>query len=92
MGILQRYITIKKPILKSVFCFFMISFYAAFFVSAYISIGAFLPFTTSASTTISCKSFLSGASNIGCNKIFSKIERNPRAPVFLSTASFAIAC
>ena len=47
---------------------------------------------TQSSVTVRPQTSLSeGRSNIGCCKIFSTIERKPRAPVFWSIAFFAIA-
>ena len=53
--------------------------------------GSDLPFTAELSTVTFITFSISGNSNIVFNKIFSKIDLNPLAPVFLEIAFLAIA-
>ena len=52
--------------------------------------GSDLPFTEALSTVTFITFSISGNSNIVFNKIFSKIDLNPLAPVFFEMAFFAI--
>ena len=52
--------------------------------------GSEIPFTDDLSTVTFITFSMSGNSNIVFNKIFSRIDLNPLAPVFLKIAFFAI--
>ena len=52
--------------------------------------GSVVPFTAGLSTVTLMTFSISGNSNIVFNKIFSRIDLNPLAPVFFEIAFFAI--
>ena len=56
----------------------------------YVTMGSDLPLTDELSTVILTTFSISGNSNIVFNKIFSKIDLNPLAPVFFEIAFFAM--
>jgi len=56
----------------------------------YVTMGSDVPFTADLSTVTLITFSISGNSNMVFNKIFSKIDLSPLAPVFLKIAFFAI--
>ena len=56
----------------------------------YVTMGSEEPLTVALSTVTLITFSISGSSNIVFNKIFSRIDLNPLAPVFLKIAFFAI--
>ena len=56
----------------------------------YVTMGSVAPFTEAVSTVTLITFSISGSSNIVFNKIFSRIDLKPLAPVFLEIAFFAI--
>ena len=56
----------------------------------YVTMGSEAPLTMEPSTVTLITFSISGSSNMVFNKIFSKIDLNPLAPVFFEIAFFAI--